>query len=897
MRRLRKGILIRTLYITFMLSCLGLPLTAQDFGMLDEEYRSRYSQGLIAFRAAGGMNRYLGEFTPQDDTRQISLSAMYSVRTFLSAGIAVDYGIFSYLRERAVADPALYDYQFGPEDAERETEYTSFYLMLKYAPLQMSVFDVYFQLGAGITVYDALDHGGDVVAVRPKADMPGTISVPFGLGLDVFVSHQVALSAEMNYHMIFKGDLDAYDERILTIEYIKDGGQRTYRPDEINDNLITATLGLKVFLFRNDDYDGDLLPNWSEEGLGSDMYEPDSDDDGLSDFEETQHFQADPMRGDTDNDQLSDYEEVTVFRTLPYGDDSDGDGLSDFEEVYRTGTNPLRIDTDGDGLSDRDELRINTDPTQVDTDFDGLTDFAEARVHHSNPLKPDTDEDGVFDYNEVSTYFTRVDSGDSDGDDLNDYEEIAYHRTNPIARDTDGDGITDDREIVETRTNPLDRDTDGDGIWDNVDQCPLVPETYNGIKDEDGCPDGAGAMDDPYAANSSGRDGRGKGISTGLGDGWSSYGRAGSGGDLGTGSSGDGRDGRGKGISTGEGDGATDYGRTGSGGDLGEGSSGDGRDGRGTGVSTGEGEGQADYGISGSGGDRGDGSSGDGRDGRGTGVSTGEGEGKTDYGVAGSEGAAGSGAAGEGGGGRGTGVSTGEGEGMTDYDRVTGEGMPGDRAGAGTGGGLGKGVSTGVGDGPWRIDYGTVHGPQPEKLLARYGGYVHRNVQHIVPVSTVDTSARTAPAYDFAASDMVNPLPEFSEELLEEGKVFTLTDIHFEYDRDVIRREYVADLLEKVRIFTAYPKMVVEIRGHTDSEGTDAYNQNLSMRRALSVKNFFVKNGVAPVRLRAKGFGESVPLMDNSTDIGRAFNRRVEVFVITLGDRVPENVIQQDMGE
>ncbi|MDT8325432.1 MAG: hypothetical protein RRA94_15065, partial [Bacteroidota bacterium] len=302
-----------------------MPLASQDFGMLDEEYRSRYSQGLLSFRVAGGMNRYFGEFTPRDDSRQISLSAMYTVRTFLSAGIGVDYGVFSYLRERALADPQLYDYQFGPEDAERETEYTSFHLLLQYTPIQSSIFDLYLQLGAGVTVYDALDHGGDVVAVRPDADMPGTISVPFGAGFDVFVSHQVALSAELRYTKIFKGDLDAYDERILSIEYIKDGGQRAYRPDESNDDLVTATVGLKVFLFRNDDYDGDLLPNWSEEGLGSDMYEADSDDDGLSDFEETQHFQADPMRGDTDNDQLSDYEEVTIFRTLPYSDDTDGD--------------------------------------------------------------------------------------------------------------------------------------------------------------------------------------------------------------------------------------------------------------------------------------------------------------------------------------------------------------------------------------------------------------------------------------------------------------------------------------------------------------------------------------------------------------------------------------------
>ena len=99
--------------------------------------------------------------------------------------------------------------------------------------------------------------------------------------------------------------------------------------------------------------------------------------------------------------------------------------------------------------------------------------------------------------------------------------------------------------------------------------------------------------------------------------------------------------------------------------------------------------------------------------------------------------------------------------------------------------------------------------------------------------------------------------------------------------------------MEKVAVFKAYPQMVVEIRGHTDSEGTDAYNENLSMRRALAVKNFFVQAGISPSRIQAKGFGETRPLMDNTSDIGRAFNRRVEIYIVRLGDRAPYNVIER----
>jgi outer membrane protein OmpA-like peptidoglycan-associated protein len=794
--------------VTLCSILLAVPLAAQqDVGMLDDVYRTRYSQGLLAFRLAGGMNRYSGEFTPLDDSRLLSLSGMFSVRTFLSVGIGVEYGKFSYERSRAAVDPALYDFQFGPEDGTRATEFSNFHLMMQYRPLQLSIFDVSALIGAGVTVYDAEDHGADIVRTRPKADIPGAVSVPFGLGLDVFFTPSIAASAELRYTMIFKGDLDAYDEKLLTIDYIKSGGARAYRPDEANDNLFTASLGLRIYLFRNDDYDGDLLANGSEEGIGSDVYEPDSDGDGLSDFEETEQYKAHPLKWDSDKDRLGDYYEVTVFRTRPSLDDTDTDGLSDFVEVYQYGTNPLVFDTDEEGLSDKEEIEFGTDPTLVDTDYDGLSDYAEIRVHGTNPLKADSDGDGVFDYNEVVTYRTNALKGDSDGDDLNDYEEIAFHRTNPNAADTDDDHLRDDHEIVVTRTNPLDRDTDSDGVWDGVDQCPLVPEVYNGINDTDGCPDGPG-HDASIAAG--------------------------------------GRDGRGQGVGTGEGTGGIDRGEiVGSGGEARAG-----RDGRGQGVGTGEGAGGIDRGeIVGSGGE-----ARAGRDGRGTGVGTGEGTGGVD---------------------RGEIVGSG------------GEGYAGP-----AGGGRGRGVSAGLGD-PWRVQRDSVYGPSEQPLLARYTGYIPRAVQHITPArANIDTSARRS-TFDFASAEIKSPLPAFDLENVAEDKIFILTDVHFEFDMDVIRREYLADLMEKVAVFKAYPQMVVEIRGHTDAEGTDSYNENLSMRRALAVKNFFVQSGISPSRIQARGFGETRPLMDNTEDLGRAFNRRVEIYIIRLGERGPGNVYER----
>lgn len=71
----------------------------------------------------------------------------------------------------------------------------------------------------------------------------------------------------------------------------------------------------------------------------------------------------------------------------------------------------------------------------------------------------------------------------------------------------------------------------------------------------------------------------------------------------------------------------------------------------------------------------------------------------------------------------------------------------------------------------------------------------------------------------------------------------------------------------------------VALSGHTDSIGTEKYNQGLSERRAASVKNYLVKKGVDGGRITSQGFGETKPIADNKTKEGRAKNRRVEIKV------------------
>ncbi len=84
----------------------------------------------------------------------------------------------------------------------------------------------------------------------------------------------------------------------------------------------------------------------------------------------------------------------------------------------------------------------------------------------------------------------------------------------------------------------------------------------------------------------------------------------------------------------------------------------------------------------------------------------------------------------------------------------------------------------------------------------------------------------------------------------------------------------VADSLIK------YPNSIIDVYGHTDSTGSDAFNQTLSERRAQTVANYLTSRGVAQARLRWQGFGETMPVADNTTEEGRARNRRVEIKII-----------------
>ena len=116
----------------------------------------------------------------------------------------------------------------------------------------------------------------------------------------------------------------------------------------------------------------------------------DSDNDGLADFIEEEHG-TDSENPDTDGDGLTDYEEIYITGTNPLKYDTDENGLNDADD-----------DTDGDGLSNKEEIAFGTSAISNDTDKDGLSDYDEIYKYNTDPLKYDTDDDGISDGDEVA---------------------------------------------------------------------------------------------------------------------------------------------------------------------------------------------------------------------------------------------------------------------------------------------------------------------------------------------------------------------------------------------------------------------------------------------------------------------------------------------------------------
>ena len=106
--------------------------------------------------------------------------------------------------------------------------------------------------------------------------------------------------------------------------------------------------------------------------------------------------------------------------------------------------------------------------------------------------------------------------------------------------------------------------------------------------------------------------------------------------------------------------------------------------------------------------------------------------------------------------------------------------------------------------------------------------------------------------------------------------------ITFGFDSAVLRAGSNGVLDRVADTLVQYEQTIIEVAGHTDSVGTDAYNQRLSEQRATAVGNYLTARGVNRERLILTGAGEAYPVASNDTDAGRAQNRRVEITLVPL---------------
>jgi len=108
------------------------------------------------------------------------------------------------------------------------------------------------------------------------------------------------------------------------------------------------------------------------------------------------------------------------------------------------------------------------------------------------------------------------------------------------------------------------------------------------------------------------------------------------------------------------------------------------------------------------------------------------------------------------------------------------------------------------------------------------------------------------------------------------------SNITFATDQDQVIPAFYSTLDSVALVLNKYNQTLINVYGHTDSTGSDSYNQALSQRRANSVSSYLATRGVNPQRMIAQGFGESRPIADNSSEVGRAQNRRVEIQIVPL---------------
>jgi outer membrane protein OmpA-like peptidoglycan-associated protein len=130
------------------------------------------------------------------------------------------------------------------------------------------------------------------------------------------------------------------------------------------------------------------------------------------------------------------------------------------------------------------------------------------------------------------------------------------------------------------------------------------------------------------------------------------------------------------------------------------------------------------------------------------------------------------------------------------------------------------------------------------------------------------------------ADSLRKKLNSIATEQTDKGLMMTLGDFVFDSGRSTIKQEAVDNFSKVVDFINTYPNKKVRIEGHTDSSGSNKLNLKLSQKRADAVKNLLIKNGISASQIQAVSMGEDFPIAENSTNAGKAKNRRVEIIIL-----------------
>ncbi len=162
------------------------------------------------------------------------------------------------------------------------------------------------------------------------------------------------------------------------------------------------------------------------------------------------------------------------------------------------------------------------------------------------------------------------------------------------------------------------------------------------------------------------------------------------------------------------------------------------------------------------------------------------------------------------------------------------------------------------------------------------------HVQNAAAEQRADSLRRVAEEANAKLNDALTQLRSLVAEITNiketsRGLVISLSDILFDVNQATLKPGAANNVQKIAAILNQYPNYKISVEGHTDSQGSDAYNQSLSERRAAAVLQQLVAGGVSADRITSKGFGESQPVASNDTPAGRQQNRRVEVVVLGAG--------------